>query len=129
MTPEGPEKTNGQEKTQTKKARLTKKGLSDRTKTGAELVAYRWAKTGPKERAAWARTLARACWDAVPAEERSAIMSERGKRPRPNARLPEHLRCPCGIMSLDRAKKRNHICQKPKSRSRPHDRRARLVPR
>jgi hypothetical protein len=102
------------EKTQTKKARLTKKGLPDGTKTGAELVTYRWAKTGPKERAAWARTLARACWDAVPAEERSAIMSERGKKPRPNARLPEYLRCPCGIMSLDRAKKRSHICQKSK---------------
>ena len=89
MTPEGPEKTNGQEKTQTKKARLTKKALPDRTKTGAALVAYRWAKTGPKERAAWARKLARAHSDAVPAEERSAITSERGKKPRPNARLPE----------------------------------------
>ena len=36
-------------------------------------------------------------------------MSERGKRPRPNARLPEHLRCPCGIMSLDRAKEELHM--------------------
>ena len=57
MTPEGPEKTNGQEKTQTKKARLTKKGLSDRTKTGAELVAYAGLRpaprSGPRGRGSW----------------------------------------------------------------------------
>jgi len=43
-----------------------------------------------------ARKLARAYWDAVPAEERSAIMSERGKKPRTNSRLSEYLRCACG---------------------------------
>jgi hypothetical protein len=118
-------------KNQTKKAKttLTKKGVLDRTKTGSELANIRWAKATTEERYAQGYMLGTAAWAKVPAKERSAIMTALAKRPRPNARLPEYLRCPCGIMSLDRAKKRNHICKKPKSRSRPLDRRARLVPR
>jgi hypothetical protein len=97
-----------------KKETTTKKGLPDRTKTGSELVAYRWAKATPEERHAWGQMLGKASWVNVSAKKRSKIMSERAKKPRPGARLPEHLRCPCGIMSLERAKKRNHICQKTK---------------
>jgi hypothetical protein len=97
-------------KSQNKKPkRLTKKGLPDRTKTGAQLVAYRWAKTGPEERAAWAGKLVRVYWDAVAAEEAARSCAREGKKPGSSARLPEQLRCPCGIMSLDRAKEELHM--------------------
>jgi hypothetical protein len=95
---------------------MTKKPKPDRTVTGSELAAIRWAKATPEERSAQGRIMRRvrkALWAKVPAKERKAMMTALAKRPRPNARLPEHLRCPCGIMSLDRAKKRNHKCQKP----------------
>jgi hypothetical protein len=88
----------------------------NQTKTGSELATLRWAKATPEDRRAQGERLSKivsAAWAKVPAKKRSAMMTALAKRPRPNTRLPEHLRCPCGIMSLDRAKKRNHKCQKP----------------
>jgi hypothetical protein len=90
---------------------LTKKGLPDRTVTGAELANIRWARTPPEKRAEVMSEVSKARWSKMTPQARTDYMTELAKRPRPSGRLPAKMRCPCGIMSLDRAKKRNHKCR------------------
>ena len=52
---------------------------------------------------------AAARWRKLKKAERSAIMRELARRPRPGRMNPD--RCPCGRMTRARAEKRNHRCQ------------------
>ena len=47
-------------------------------------------------------------WDKLTKAQRSEIMREMARRPRPGRRNPD--RCPCGVMTRARAAKRNHKC-------------------
>ena len=73
-----------------------------KNKAAQELVKKRWAKTTQAERSAALQEISRAGWD-------DPVI--RAKRLENAGRPMSDDRCPCGVMTRERAKKRNHKCK------------------
>src|SRR5262249_13718307 len=78
-----------------------------RKSKAAQTLASGRATAGEKQKAAAALSAKR--WGKTTAEERTDYARRIAQQPRPSRMNPD--RCPCGIMTAERARKRAHICQ------------------